>query len=760
MASLEDNIGALSISDKLVDVTNHLKTLARHLQSESIIKAPQFDLFEGTHSLEINNTKLDSSLLKLSVDELNFDCQTSYGESDEEKVAFVTAIADRLCRSIMVWLNDYQTLPTTVLSCRYVEDMMYSFTEDPTSDLSTCRLKTGHEIYDQVLVSCILTTCYFVKVVQTFFKAGVVFEEEDLNCNTMGLNMLSTVALTTVTSHAENSLKLLRNKYPNAHQLALILQLLDSLARIHDLIPVDQTDSAADNRGTLEVLIRCAKQLKELPATTTKVPNGSFSPGIQKRLSNQFPPRAIVEPRGNEYDAFITMAEDILKVLEVDAANSVVEINQFAFFFNRSRQRHVVARALFPLYLMRDDQMILDKFTFNDFSKQHFMEFSLCGTQLATSLRIQPQDSPVVVKFESFMQEVSAVLFEWYQNASQNTCRYRQGYNRQLLLWDSLQAQIEVFEMELESQGIKDELGEENTLLPLTTWVYFMKLTAMMEFVLKGFELDVYKPWEFYTMYWYSYYLAQHLENNLQRVQRYLEQRIAVIQAMNKKLKKLKAGAKKDSLRSSYRWCMDHEMPQLRSNFKYVEYLLKKCTLSKTLALVEVFHFAIIKSIGVIDNRDLSSSRFSSPELVHKLRFKTFSSIGIPEFPSYSAFQNSLNEFMIQEPMFTVKFQRSVEFIQSELAKAKAAVDFISNAIRQGEDKDHELITGTHLVKDQALEYYESILKSIEALKSNTNSLHDQIGSKSPNSFTSYKVRVQTAPQACSYYPLLTLQKK
>ncbi|SCU88925.1 LANO_0D03466g1_1 [Lachancea nothofagi CBS 11611] len=760
MAGLDAQLARLKLDQRLVDVTDDFRNLARGMEPESIIKAPSFDLFEGTHSLEIDNIKLDSSLLILSEQELSFDCGKTYGAAEEDKLEFVTAVADRLCRSIVLWLNEFQTLPTTLLSCRYMEHILSQYTEDPVSDLSTCHLETGHELFDQVLTSCVFGACYFVKFVQTLFKAGVVFEEEDLNCNAMGLNMLAMVKLQTVKSHLQNSKHFLQAKYPAASQLLLIVELFTNLIELHEYLPSNPELNAAPNTQALIELVNCAQKLKQIEMPPRSILQGAFSPGIQKRLSNQFPPREIVEPSGNEYDGFITIAKDLQLVLSVDQAKTVSEIAQLSRFFNRIEQRHVVARALYLLYLMRDDQTVLDQYTFNDFSFLHLQEFSLCDTALSNELECESGNPTVREKFDDFLVEISSVLFEWYQTTAQNPCRYRQGYNRQLLLWDSLQAQIETYELELEGQGIRDELDADNSFMPLTTWVFYMKLRAMSDFVLKGFKLDVYKPWEFFSMFWYSYYLAQHLENNLARVSRFISDRITAITNLNKKLKKLKAGEKKDKLRDLYRSRMATQMPLLVRNRDFISYLTLDCTVIKTLSLAQVFQFAMLKSFGLIDNKHPGSGKFSSPEFTHKLRFKTFESIGVPELPSYELFQQSLEDFVITEPMFGSKLMRSFDFTENELEKVKESLQSIFETLKDNESQARAT-AGTQLVQEESLAYYQGLYRSTEALISNGRELRAKLGNKASRTLIEkYKVSVSRPQGGCPYFPLLSLSEQ
>lgn len=62
-----------SQDDQYTDITQLLFTKAQKLKVGTVVKSPSFSLFEGTHALEVTNDKLDSGLIELSEDELQFD---------------------------------------------------------------------------------------------------------------------------------------------------------------------------------------------------------------------------------------------------------------------------------------------------------------------------------------------------------------------------------------------------------------------------------------------------------------------------------------------------------------------------------------------------------------------------------------------------------------------------------------------------------------------------------------------------------------
>ncbi|CAI4391055.1 CNT_collapsed_G0014330.mRNA.1.CDS.1 [Saccharomyces cerevisiae] len=679
-------LGSLSITndfDQLVDVTSLFDELCSKLKPEAIVKDPRFDLFEGTHSLEVNNSKLDSSLIELTAEEIEFDVNVAY----DPPLASVTAIADRLLRCVISWLNDYQTLPTTVLSCRYTESLLSSLVKGTTAGSSWC---TGNILYDKVLGSCILGVCYLTKFVQKLLSAGIVFEEEDLNFNNMGFNTFDNLpGQDVVINSLTESLQILEAYSDDSLHLTMlkhILKIIICLVHLEDHLTDYSTKTS---------------HLDEL------IENANSVNGI-------FPPLQLSPPK--------------------DKAESALETYQFAKFFNKLEQRHVIARILFPLFFIRDDRTVLGKFSYTQFYLLHVKEFS----------------AQTPSEFESsigneLIQESSNMLLEWYQNCSQNTCRYRQGFNRQLILWDSLQAQFESVNSQV-----------------YCSWTYFMKLSSMIEFSLKGFDLDIYKPFEAYSMFWYVYYLSHHLETFLKDSQNDIESNINAIHSMNKKLKKLKAGEKKDQLRLKYRFAMDNEMEQLQATKQFLNYLLKEINITKSLCLIEVFQFAILKSFGLIDNKNSTPSKFSNERLIHNLRFKPFNSIGVPELPEYEVFQQTLKDFVIEEKgaAFDIKLERATNFIETEVRNVVSSIDEIMQGIKGG-DNNGVLVTGTRLVQELSLEYYCKLKHTSKALSVNSkvivNTLKKNIKNKDSHE---YKVELVHTTEGWNYFPIQTLRIK
>lgn len=753
---MEEAFGTLSIEDEFMDVTAEIDRLCGKLEPQTIVKSPLFDLFQGTHSLEINNDKLDTFLIPLH--ESEFDCNVAHGDTEIERLKNVTSICDRLIRLIVCWLNEYQTLPTTLLSCRYVEFVL----ESTNNNNKINQFETGNELYDDVLYSFILGLASFARFVKVLLLKGVVFEEEDLNFNSMGLNGFDCLPnIETVLNMIDANIAWLKkqpfHRDPYSLHLIKLLQMMKNLAKIQNILNKYSPDT-----DYLNELIALAHSILNDPVELDfKVPQNSFSMSIQKKSSNQYPPKDLIVPIKKNYDGFIIMANDLKLVLRISEVATACEAYQFANFFNKFTQRHVLARGLFPLYLMRHDQTILGKYSLNDFLYSHFMEVSLFGTVAQEQYE---NDDNIYTMLTPCMQECLNVLMEFYQNCSQNTARYRQGYNRQLIFWDSAQAQLETCEMKLIDLGIYDKAMDNNKevpLLPFASWTFIMKVLSMIEFTLKGFDLEVYRIFETFDQYYYTFYLCSTLMLCITKLETYITAKMDVIHNMSKKIKKQKNKVKKEQLKAEYVQKRDNDMPQFRTNKQFLKYLECLCQMYKSLSLLQIFQFAVLKSVDLVDNKPSKSKKFINDKLIHDLRFKTFSSIGVPELPSMETFETTLNGFTIQKDFPSEEFNVGLNRVEKLFSiEANKANDCINTILRSIESSD-EIFTATRLIKEESSDFFNRHLLSANELQNNFKANNVKIKSMDKDTLLKKNVVVLELDEISSrFYPKMKILEK
>lgn len=647
------------MKNDLMDITEHMKACCDALSAKNIIKDPSFNLFEGTHSLEINNEKLDSSMIKLSKQEWEFDCNSVQGP-DGKEMETVTAIIDKLLRYAISWLNDYQTLPTTVLSCRYVEDKLTKYGE---TDSQPC-LQTGNQYFDEVLDSAILGVCYFTGFVKNLVQQGIIIEEEDLNFNAMGIITFDKLpSQEIVLSKLERSLLLIdKSSESTRGLLSSLLNIIKCLVQINKIAEEYCTDVSF-----LEKLVMLVQDTSKLRAEMAlQVPEGVFSQYIQRTRSNPYPPRQLIEPPQDNYEGLIQLSYDIQTMLQIETVDGIYEMEQFCQNFNVFKQRHVLSRALLFLFIVRKDGTILGKFPIEELIMHHISHVSgskYCSNYETFYEKVQE------CYLDDLIGEANDLLLEHYQNKSQNWCRYRQGLNRHIILWDSLQAKLDSTSLSnVQLTRIADAVAPEQKqeteefIVSLKLWSCHMKLNAMIAFPLCGFATEVYQPYEAFSVYWVTAYFLDFLSTNIQELISLNESHIMHLRSMHKKLKKLKAGAKKDELRQKYKDLLEHQAPIWERNCESLKLEEKMCHMQRSLCMAQTLHCGILCSYGVLEF--LPKFAHASPELLHGLRFKSFSSIGVPSLPTFEVSQKSLQTFIAQKS----NFESSLELLQSNLS--------------------------------------------------------------------------------------------
>lgn len=660
-------------------ITEFLFSKAQKLKTGTIVKSPQFSLFEGTHALEVTNDKLDSGLIQLSPEELNFDCKK--GRSLQE----VVHLSDSIFRSVFVWLNN-ASLPVTVFSCRYVETLLVNYKNDVKGGLASCKFYGPNEtvgnsieekLVHKVLRSVVLGVLHFVRLCLTFGQSGVVYEEEDITTQTMNLDVLSLIGSDQVLGEINESINWLTNTFSNDKDTLTIVFILTILKKLIDLpffltvkipnnsngqtVNTDVLNSLSGSCRFLQENVEYLNSLEEIP--------GCFSLGIQKRLDNRSPIRALVSPKKEDYSSLKLMLEDFKQIFEIRYRTNTLELKNFTLNFSK-KAHHTISRTFFPLFLVRDDKTVLGDEQFGDLLMDDMINFTCCDSAFLNTDNLVAKD-----KIKDFLEQINIAYFEWYNTMSQNPCRQRQNLSRAIVLFDTLQANSEELELELENVfQIKDEFEDEQgnlvPALPVSSWIYYQKLDIMLQVVLRGFELDVYKVWEYQSMYWYSNYLIDHIEALLNRVLKYNTYKIEHIKDMGKKLKK-KKGDQKARYKEKYQSKVENVIPVIERSNETIKNLLQQNRMLGELCHLQLYNLGYLHSQGFIKVPDFPFLKHESS--LYDLRMKPFSTVGVPSFPTFDDYTREISHGSISkekaselEKSFTARFKSFLSLIQAD----------------------------------------------------------------------------------------------
>ena len=145
------------------------------------------------------------------------------------------------------------------------------------------------------------------------------------------------------------------------------------------------------------------------------------------------------------------------------------------------------------------------------------------------------------------LNDLESGMYHYLTTFASNPCRLQQLLSKGLVLWDTLQVGWESFEYEMhKTYGVGDGFATGELSISVTSYVYFGKMQLMLELLLNGLSLDLYKSFEMYLIYWYADYLIlniiEHLEN---RVSQILLEKINHLETNIPKKSKIESGPKK-----------------------------------------------------------------------------------------------------------------------------------------------------------------------------------------------------------------------
>lgn len=606
------------------------------------------------------NKVLDTGLIQISDDEISFDV------TRPRDLQTVVSIALRLFASTMTWLNT-SSLPVTVLSCRYVEECLNNY---DGSSLESCNFGTPMPNLDspqdsvlvhKVLLSYIRGLLIFIRNVTLLGQAGVLYEEEDLTSTSMGFNLLLEIDSTLVQEDIRNSVSWLQLNVEDGLKDDMIsfLNLVHDLSQIQNLLYYQVDVYRGVTPSGLDFLHNCVTELTKIKANIPRyeslpdLPAGCLSSGIQKRRDNFLPPRDHhCDPVPQCIDAALHMCEDLVSMMGVTACRSITELNDFydAFMNKRNPSIHVIARGLFQLFFIKDDRTVMGD-----------------QTKKFTSLLIDDMnsltchDSKIFQYFHkgsspefnqsllSLLNNLESAYYSYVLCVSQNRCRQRQHFNKAIMVWDTLQVQTENFELEIGSKyNVTDvftagDSNEETPVMAISSWVYYQKLRAMLEVLLRGVELEVYRTWELFLIYWYIEYLCASIIGHFARILSTMEFRRVKITNMSKKIKKIKAGEKKQQLKELYNYKLETDIPQLDKISALLNSKEFQMIVFRDLAIQYKTLLSVIYDLKLLK---LPKMNKIPERLAYELQMKPFRSVGVPEFADFDRWAQSRELFV------------------------------------------------------------------------------------------------------------------
>lgn len=647
-------------ADTHVDVTTEFFEAVERMTPGEIVASPYFDMLEGARALEIGNMRLDTGLMTLTKEELDFD--SSEPRSAEEVASLMCTIT-----SMYVCWVERESLLLTLYSCRYILDFLENYKACgclDTLDFVNLRLHPDGKVVldsdEAILVNKVLRAFVIAIVKLAGFTRdlaiNVLYDEEDLMTRSMDLDLLTSVPKEEILEELKMA-QLWLKTFKNEHTDTIVhyIKLARSLVQMTDIVHHQMQLFS----GTVIDVPWASEGLASLraidPLALTNVPRGAISQFVQVDCNNKhIPSKVAYMDAVDAHKRLEKVFEDVRSMItQLSLLKNVHELGKYLDYTVRymALGSSAITRAIFQAFLVRDDRSICGSAEDLSSVTVQMMNLLCClGNPI-----LEDTKGPEKERLSALLDDLASAMYLQLSIPGNNRSRQRQLNNRQILFLDSFQSTAESIELELYAQGVGDSLSPTNGVLALaiSSFVHHIKLAVMLETLFLGFELALYKPWEAGQMYWYGGYLAQMQFDHLsRRVLAINKGKLAEISHLGALLKRVKHGTNKERYQRRYKVLLPLS-GKLKENIAHIEQFLMP--LAQAHHLLSSAVAQLLHAYGALGMEMAVPS--ADREMLYQMRMKPWLSVGVPELPSFADYTRSTEVYDQLSKMSSVEKQ-------------------------------------------------------------------------------------------------------
>uniref|UniRef100_A0A3Q1CAJ3 N-alpha-acetyltransferase 35, NatC auxiliary subunit n=1 Tax=Amphiprion ocellaris TaxID=80972 RepID=A0A3Q1CAJ3_AMPOC len=525
-----------------------------------LLSCCKFGLFEAMSAIEMMDPKMDAGMIGNQVNRkvLNFEQAIKEGAIKVKDLSLpeLIGIIDTCFCCLITWLEGH-SLAQTVFTCLYVHN----------PDL----------IEEPALKAFALGMLKVCDIAREKVNKAAVFEEEDFQAMTYGFKMANNVTdlrvtgmLKDVEDELQRKVKSTRSRQGEQrnpeveleHQQCLALFNRIKFTRLLLTALIAFTKKETSSVGEAQKLVAQAADL--LSAIHSSIQHGiqsqndttkgdhpimmGFEPLVNQRLlPPTFPRYAKIIKREDMVAYFSKLIERIKTVCDVINTTNLHGILDFFCEFSE-QSPCVLSRSLLQTTFLIDNKKVFGTHLMQDMIKdalRYFVSPPVLSYKCCLFNNHQAKDY-----IDSFVTHCSRPFCSLIQIHGHNRARQRDKLGHILEEFATLQDEAEKVDAALHSLLMKLEPQRQH-LACLGTWILYHNLRIMIQYLLSGFELELYSMHEYYYIYWYlSEFLYAWLMSTLSRADssQMAEERILEEQLKgrsSKKTKKKKKGRKK-----------------------------------------------------------------------------------------------------------------------------------------------------------------------------------------------------------------------
>lgn len=498
-----------------VDITNPFIEAASLLAPGELIQEWNFSLLDAMSAVELLDPKMDASMHWTDFKKY----PRSVGEAvakdllqlDGHTHSQLIGIFDEILACVATWLNGY-TLAQTVFSCMYL--------------LETDRASSSH------LRSFSMAMVKVVDFMREYICRGGVYADDDQQGMCFGFNMLTSVSDTTVSAAlkeseekasavARQSVQADRQRDGGKKTVSCETEAIRALVtrirfirNFFGLMSTLRKRPVSVIQPILGHLTQCLSLLSEImtscPLGEKLDPHDPLKLGFHPLINhNLLPPsyrHCSIMPREEALAALQTTFNQIEVVLgfgKLDTLKSLKAMSRK--FCSQQPVPNVLARSVMVLVCMQSDRTkIFGSPSLEDMLKKDAHEFSNPPSlNPRSALFTSSQGKELTERFFGRAVHPMSELLRLY---CQPRARQQEKAERVLDFLADLQHETERIDHLQNEVAMKTDPMRKH-LACYASWVLYHTLCLMIDYVVMGFEYNLYSPFEYHYVYWYLEYL-------------------------------------------------------------------------------------------------------------------------------------------------------------------------------------------------------------------------------------------------------------
>uniref|UniRef100_F7FQU5 N-alpha-acetyltransferase 35, NatC auxiliary subunit n=1 Tax=Ornithorhynchus anatinus TaxID=9258 RepID=F7FQU5_ORNAN len=506
-ASLEedDSEWELGIPEKLeksdatwIDITQDFEEACRELKLGELLHDKLFGLFEAMSAIEMMDPKMDAGMIGNQVNRkvLNFEQAIKDGTIKIKDLTLpeLIGIMDTCFCCLITWLEGH-SLAQTVFTCLYIHNP--DFIDDPAM---------------KAFALGVLKIC---DIAREKVNKAAVFEEHQQCLAVFSRMKFTRVLLTVLIAFTKKEASAV------AEAQKLMNQAADLLCAVHNSLHHGIQAQNDTTKGDHPIMM-------------------GFEPLVNQRLlPPTFPRYAKIIKREEMVHYFAKLIDRIKTVCEVVNLSNLHCILDFFCEFSE-QSPCVLSRSLLQTTFLVDNKKVFGTHLMQDMVRDALRSFvspPVLSPKCCLYNNHQAKDC-----IDSFVTHCVRPFCSLIQIHGHNRARQRDKLGHILEEFATLQDEAEKVDAALHSMLLKQEPQRQH-LACLGTWVLYHNLRIMIQYLLSGFELELYSMHEYYYIYWYlSEFLYAWLMSTLSRADssQMAEERIMEEQQKGRSSKKTK----------------------------------------------------------------------------------------------------------------------------------------------------------------------------------------------------------------------------